>query len=132
VQRVLATDDGFPARILTPALAHIRPAQLIKEPHPHRRIGGRIALRFEPVGVTKSAMRLGNLGILTPHSRSATLGMKFYHGGLSYLARGLWPTDCGCFTTPLGALASSGHHKWKMIPSVWAAASAVFLASSGD
>ena len=34
-----------------------------------------------------------------------------------YSVRGLWPTDCGCPTSPFGAFAPSGQ-RWKMIPSV--------------
>src|SRR5262245_31812018 len=58
-------------------------------------------------------------------AKSAPEGRPYkdaYFAVYSEAVRFLWPTACGCFTSPLGALASSGHQRWKMMPSVWAAA----------
>src|SRR2546427_5881057 len=41
----------------------------------------------------------------------------------SLAVNSLWPTGCGCLTTPLGALALSGQQRLHMTPSGWAAAS---------
>ncbi|MGH8629071.1 MAG: tyrosine-type recombinase/integrase, partial [Gammaproteobacteria bacterium] len=52
------------------------------------------------------------------------------YSGISSFSTGLWLTAVGNITSPFGTLAPTGQ-RWKMMPSVWEAASAISLAFSG-